>query len=691
MKKVLPERYRKVLAKGLALLYLAGALFGHLAPAILAVPSSIPVFSFGFFSIVPIGILILLSAIYIAYSISFAFQSAWKPALDWAYGLLDCEKAEPDPCSPEKIDNALQAIEKIHKKLLKEIEVLPADEAWRYLQLESARAKTRFEFECALALKKQSEEIIRLQKMQAEASDEASKNKIKDQRKEAELKYKILDQLRDPHQHEGLQKQWKAQVAAVNNRALWSPEQNWKLLSKKEKAFAVFFNCIEIVLILFGVIGLIWVGTHNQLFKLIDMLGFSLPKPLLLAFSMPVTCCVLLWKWKPNAKTHWDNYKSLLKFIASRFLSLPRQMYQQKCKRYREYLESNEALVQVKVGLQIFITITQATRFYLSCVYRQSKAQHEQLKWYISPQVKASTGEKRVDLDQIIADFLRPDGAQTVLLLKGPSAVGKSLSLQHVQKELQNRGRSDLSLPTVEYIELKQFTKDTLNLTGLRAVLAEKGYTEAALKEGSIVLLLDGYDEIAGHYQGNIYEALGLSQWPQIKVIISCRSEYLKPGDEQFFFPIQAGCFWPEGLAQWVLQPFSSDQIEHYIRLRGARGLGGEAALLAAYDRAKEHMHDLEVFVSSPFLLRMVAELLATPVFESLIYKQVKIRRTALYAAYIQASFTQQQRKYPGLLPSETFEKFIVFVEDFAFWLHQQEKVEARSDDPKLKGTVLGG
>jgi WD40 repeat protein len=648
---------------------LASHLFPALAPALISASTSVFVFSFGFISSTPLWVLVPLWIIHMMYGAAVTIHTHWKTELQKAYQYFDCQGGaakEPHPPSPADIEIALQKEQKTHQSLLKEIIRLQADKkAWTMLKAEFAKAHTRFKTEIRRAL-------ARLGQSDTEV-----------------MSRKILTQLQAAHTAadiDAIEQAWTEQIEEKKNNLPVITEQ--KPPQWQQKAWGLLINCIDLLSYLLSAIGLgsvTWIVIQNQLKNLLVIAHLPFPPlPLIVGLGMVLAGVGVMIKWQATGKAQWkwnrDALWRQIKNLSARLFISPWKAYDQKCKAYKAYQKSNKTLHDIKAQLQIFAShLESLSQAYVLREYQQSKGQDEQLQWYIQPEAKASASEATRELKQVVEAFLQPATEAKILLLKGASAAGKSLFLRNLKADLFPK-RNDPTMPRVIEIELKRFTPETLH-TCLEVALREHGYEPQALayRGRPLLFLLDGYDEIAGPYKGNLYDALGLHPWPHIKVIVTCRSEYLSPGDEGCFMPKKENAPWPEGLEQWELLPFSPAKIEAYLRGR-MDGLAIGEALITAYEAAKQRAQNLEELVSNPFVLRMVAELLAADALNTLIKPNGVIDRATLYKAYIKATFEQQHHKNPAALPQDAFEKFIAFAQDFAFELHVKDRTEDRKD-----------
>jgi WD40 repeat protein len=313
---------------------------------------------------------------------------------------------------------------------------------------------------------------------------------------------------------------------------------------------------------------------------------------------------------------------------------------------------------------------------------QEFSAINQQLYYYVPLDVMQDAA--RVSLSVVLEIFLAPTEAARVLLIKGASGGGKTLSLLQLEWALLAKRRNRPTVPMPLYIELKRFSSETL-WDALRLTVEEKYYgTLAEYQRENVVLLLDGFDEMARCFQGNLYEALGLSAWHQAKVIVSARSESLEVDYARYFAPMVDGCLVLNGLQQYELLSFSDAQVAMYLEKYVNRGERESAA--AEYQRRIEAVPQLRELIANPFLLRIVAESLAEGTFAELLQAMQAdgvINRATLYAAFMRSWFVKQERRLQetAAAPAEgALDIFGNYAKRFAFALHYHDTAEASTE-----------
>jgi hypothetical protein len=222
-------------------------------------------------------------------------------------------------------------------------------------------------------------------------------------------------------------------------------------------------------------------------------------------------------------------------------------------------------------------------------------------------------------------------GKQALLLLQGDTGTGKTTLLQklwmNVAEQWLNSGNKILPL----FIDLRVFadirlhgrsardTSDSLAEARrkFRGMLMEGLQNEYGLRlfwddlrkfceQGQILFLLDGLDEMSQdgrresvltHLQllGDLVAAGG-------RVVLSCRTHYLRSDDEYFSLVADAGLPWNK-ISVFDLVPFDNPQIEQYVTAR----LGHQRASL--WREVKKTL-GLTELISRPFLLAILIDVL---------------------------------------------------------------------------------
>ena len=181
---------------------------------------------------------------------------------------------------------------------------------------------------------------------------------------------------------------------------------------------------------------------------------------------------------------------------------------------------------------------------------------------------KADSGK---DLEeQVTMDFLSSDNKAKVLLLQGNSGSGKSLFAQYIKQTLWNNYKPGCYIPL--FVSLPQFqTKYPQEIHGLllETVLQKRGFSSEEVddfklsKKAPLLLILDGYDETG--LTSNLYKENQLKDW-NVKVIITCRSQYLTPGYQDQFKHIGADhTSINSSLIELHIVPFAEAKLKDYI------------------------------------------------------------------------------------------------------------------------------
>ena len=77
--------------------------------------------------------------------------------------------------------------------------------------------------------------------------------------------------------------------------------------------------------------------------------------------------------------------------------------------------------------------------------------------------------------------------------------------------------------------------------------------------------MLDGYDEVGGTCTQNLYKINQLFNYPNTKVLISCRTRYFRPGYKAWFEPWDEQKPRSDEYEEYRLCPFTDDQIMAYL------------------------------------------------------------------------------------------------------------------------------
>ncbi|KAG0198636.1 hypothetical protein BGX28_007943, partial [Mortierella sp. GBA30] len=270
---------------------------------------------------------------------------------------------------------------------------------------------------------------------------------------------------------------------------------------------------------------------------------------------------------------------------------------------------------------------------------------------YIAPQAKASPlapDDSLFPLMEKVQEFLNDDN-QKVLLLLGDSGSGKSTFIRALECDLWGKYEKSGRIPL--HINLPSIDRPEQDLVSKH--LRRTDFTEPQIREmkhhRELVLICDGYDE--SQQSHNLYTSNQLNQpghW-HVKMIISCRSEYLCSNYWYRFQPIDS-CHIDasSGLQEAVIVPFSPTQIEEYITRYVS--LTQSSWRTKDYKGALEKVPNLMDLVKNPFLLTLSLDVLPRLVDTGQIQELsgAKITRVALYDQFIDLWLHRGKKRLSG-------------------------------------------
>ncbi|KAG0281066.1 hypothetical protein BGZ95_007089 [Linnemannia exigua] len=266
---------------------------------------------------------------------------------------------------------------------------------------------------------------------------------------------------------------------------------------------------------------------------------------------------------------------------------------------------------------------------------------------FIAPQARPtiqSPDDTLFPLMEKAMEFL--EGPHKVLLLLGESGAGKStfnVELEHTLWENYKKyGRIPLyiNLPTIVKPELdlitKQLTKCNFKADQIQEMKLHREF----------VVICDGYDESqlrTNLYTGNKWNQSG--QW-KVKVVISCREQYLG-ADYRARFQPQAASRYSRGpdtlehLEEAVIAAFNMKQVKQYVE-QYCKSLTEADALPSQPLWTKEQYMDklvnipnLMELVSNPFLLKLSLQSLPLVVQSKKDLSSIRITRVELYDCFV--------------------------------------------------------
>jgi WD40 repeat protein len=257
---------------------------------------------------------------------------------------------------------------------------------------------------------------------------------------------------------------------------------------------------------------------------------------------------------------------------------------------------------------------------------------------YIAPMAKPSLqapDDTLFPLMEKVKDFLAGDSQ--VMLILGDSGAGKSTFNRHLEHELWQDyiagGRIPLfiNLPSLERPEKDLVVEQLKSHNFLKDQIRE-------LKlHRQLILICDGYDEsqlTSNLHTTNLLNRSG--QW-NVKMIITCRTQYLGPDYRSRFAP-KATDQYTRGIndlfQEAVIAPFSKEQIKDYVD----RYVPLEPRMWVTEDYMNKltTIPNLLDLVRNPFLLTLCLEALPNVVEGKSDLSRLRFTRVQLYDTFVQ-------------------------------------------------------
>ncbi|KAK3823899.1 MAG: WD40-repeat-containing domain protein [Linnemannia elongata] len=269
---------------------------------------------------------------------------------------------------------------------------------------------------------------------------------------------------------------------------------------------------------------------------------------------------------------------------------------------------------------------------------RKQRLNDAKLSIYISPMAKASLQAQENEvfpLTDKLQEFLTSD--RQVMLILGDSGAGKSTFNKHLEHRLWTEYKHGGRIPL--FINLPAIERPAKNLMGEQ--LREHNFSEEQIQElkqhRQFIVICDGYDEsllTVNIHNSNNFNTSG--QW-NVKLVISCRSQYLGQDYRDRFVPHGGGHYSHSGIELFqeaVIAPFSTEQIKNYVEQY--------VPLEPRTWRTEDYMDKLAVIpnlmdlVKNPFLLSLALESLPGVIEGKQDLSTIKITRAQLYDTFVQ-------------------------------------------------------
>ncbi|KAG9067049.1 hypothetical protein KI688_012961 [Linnemannia hyalina] len=269
---------------------------------------------------------------------------------------------------------------------------------------------------------------------------------------------------------------------------------------------------------------------------------------------------------------------------------------------------------------------------------RMRRLDDAKLSIYISPMAKANLQAQDNEvfpLMEKMQEFLT-SGRQVMLIL-GDSGAGKSTFNKHLEHRLWTEYKRGGPIPL--FINLPALERPVKDLMGEQ--LREHNFSEEQIQElkqhRQFIVICDGYDEsqlTVNIHNSNSFNTSG--QW-SVKLVISCRSQYLGQDYCDRFLPHGGGHYNRPGVnlfQEAVITPFSAEQIKDYVEQY--------VPLEPRTWRTEDYMNKLTTIpnlidlVKNPFLLSLALEALPGVVEDKQDLSTIKITRAQLYDTFVE-------------------------------------------------------
>ncbi|CAO3567585.1 unnamed protein product [Mortierella alpina] len=288
---------------------------------------------------------------------------------------------------------------------------------------------------------------------------------------------------------------------------------------------------------------------------------------------------------------------------------------------------------------------------------------HDQ-KVYIPPQASPQTSDKETKpLMDLVKEFLSSD--QQVFLVLGDSGAGKSTFNRHLEKELWTKYTVGGPIPL--FINLPAVTDNYRDIIGeqLRTHKFSDAKTKELKEHREMILICDGYDETQLKVNLHTVNKLNQAGQPNIKMIISCRSNYLGQDYRNQFQP-QTDRYIGAAVnlyTEAVIVPFSSDQIANYVsqfvRDSEVHKLMGNGPVWSTevYMSMLQSIPNMMELVKNPFLLSLSLRALPLVVKDAVDLTKVQVTRLTLYDSFTDQWLENNKCRLEGIILAEEAEK----------------------------------
>ncbi|KAG0303776.1 hypothetical protein BGZ98_006304 [Dissophora globulifera] len=264
--------------------------------------------------------------------------------------------------------------------------------------------------------------------------------------------------------------------------------------------------------------------------------------------------------------------------------------------------------------------------------------------------LQASSTDNLELLDEKVSNFLASQSE--VLLILGDSGAGKSTFNLHLERKLWSEYQPSDPIPLL--IDLKAMGK--LDEVDFIQKKLEQHDFEALeireLKNRQVILICDGYDEC--QQWTNLHHRLKVELgWRSIKIVITCRTQYLPPVDYRMYFEPQlennyTALPMSKLYEEAVIVPFKKDQIRMCIQQFRATpkaiSIFEDQPVWSTEDYLKRLINLMDL-VKNPFMLRIALLTLPRMAKDGRDLSKIQLTRFQLYDEFVKQKFTNELKR----------------------------------------------
>lgn len=244
-----------------------------------------------------------------------------------------------------------------------------------------------------------------------------------------------------------------------------------------------------------------------------------------------------------------------------------------------------------------------------------------------------------------VKEFLTDDGQ--VMLILGDSGAGKSTFNRHLEYRLWQDYKPGGHIPLFINLPTIERPSKELIVEQLKSVEFPEELIRELKDRRKLLLICDGYDE--SQLSTNLHTSNNLNRSGRhgVKMLITCRTQYLGPDYRDRFVPSMSGGYHRPADALFqeaVIAPFSKNQIEKYVEKY--------VSLEPRIWDIKDYMDKLTAIpnlmdlVKNPFLLTLALEALPVVVEGKSDLSRLCVTRVQLYDVFVHQWLGVNKRRH---------------------------------------------